>query len=130
VIILSKFQQQNVLSADYGFNFSDDIRIDQIAEFGDLISRKIWGEQLNQIESERKKEKKLPAIPHLDIVEEIAKYWDLSEFLLPIREIQRINESLKEHKLKGNTGGVPYEWYYLAAKYLEQHQDLRMCVRL
>jgi CRISPR-associated protein Csc3 len=116
---LIKFQQQNVLSADYGFNFPDDIRIDQIAEFGDLISRKIWGEQLNQIESERKKEKKLPTIPHLDIVEEIATFWNLSEYLPAIREIQRINESLKEHKLKGNTGGVPYEWYYLAAKYLE-----------
>jgi CRISPR-associated protein Csc3 len=125
---LIKFQQQNVLSADYGFNFPDDIRIDQIAEFGDLISRKIWGEQVNQIEAERKKDKKLPAIPHLDIVEEIAKYWNLSEYLPALREIQRINESLKENKLKGNTGGVPYEWYYLAAKYLEHNpgvEDVR-----
>lgn len=121
---LIKFQQQNVLSADYRFNFDDDIRIDQIAEFGDLISRKIWGEQLNQIEAERKKNKKLPAITHLDIVEEIAKFWNLSEYLLAIREIQRINESLKEHKLKGNTGGVPYEWYYLAAKYLERNSGI------
>src|SRR5919199_581661 len=121
---LIKFQRQNVLSADYNFEFADDIRIDQIAEFGDLISRKIWGEQVNQIEAERKKDKKLHAIPHLDIVEEIAKFWDLLEYILPIREIQRINESLKEQKLKGNTGGVPYEWYYLAAKYLEQHPGL------
>ncbi|MUL35343.1 type I-D CRISPR-associated protein Cas10d/Csc3 [Gloeocapsopsis sp. AAB1 = 1H9] len=121
---LIKFQQQNVLSADYNFEFTDDIRIDQIAEFGDLISRKIWGEQVKQIEAERKKDKKLPTIPHLDIVEEIAKFWNLSEYLLPIREIQRINESLKEHKLKGNTGGVPYEWYYLGAKYLERHPGL------
>jgi len=125
---LIKFQQQNVLSDDYNFNFPDDIRIDQIAEFGDLISRKIWGEQVNQIEAERKKDKKLPAIPHLDIVEEIATFWNLSEYLPAIREIQRINESLKEHKLKGNTGGVPYEWYYLAAKYLEHNpgvEDVR-----
>lgn len=121
---LIKFQQQNVLSADYGFNFPDDIRTDQIAEFGDLISRKIWGEQLNQIESERKKDKKISAIPHLDIVEEIARFWNLSEYLPAIREIQRINESLKERKLKGNTGGVPYEWYYLAAKYLERNPGI------
>lgn len=121
---LIKFQQQNVLSDDYNFNFPDDIRIDQIAEFGDVISRKIWGEQVNQIEAERKKDKKNPAIPHLDIVEEIAKFWNLSEYLPPIREIQRINESLKEHKLKGNTGGVPYEWYYLAAKYLEHNPGI------
>jgi CRISPR-associated protein Csc3 len=121
---LIKFQQQNVLSADYKFEFPDDIRIDQIAEFGDVISRKIWGERINQIETERKKDKKLPAIPHLDIVEEIAKFWNLSEYLSAIREIQRINESLKEQKLKGNTGGVPYEWYYLAAKYLELHPGI------
>ena len=121
---LIKFQQQGILSTDYDFRFNNDIRIDQLAEFGDLVSRKIWGEQVNQIETERKKNKKLLEIPHLDIVDEIAKFWNLTEYLPPIRETQRINESLKEHKLKGNTGGVPYEWYYLAAKYLERHPGL------
>jgi len=121
---LIKFQRQDVLSADYKFNFEDDIRIDQIAELGDLVSRKIWGEQVNTIEAARKKDKKLPALLHLDIVEEIAKLWNLSEYLPALREIQGINERLKELKLKGNTGGVPYEWYYLAAKYLEHHPGL------
>ncbi|MEG4230676.1 type I-D CRISPR-associated protein Cas10d/Csc3 [Microcoleus sp. Pol11C3] len=121
---LIKFQRQDVLSADYNFNFDDDIRIDQIAELGDLVSRKIWGEQVNTIEAARKKDKKLPVLPHLDIVEEIAKFWKLSEYLPALREIQRINERLKELKLKGNTGGVPYEWYYLAAKYLENHPGI------
>ncbi len=121
---LIKFQRQDVLSADYSFNFDDDIRIDQIAELGDLVSRKIWGEQVSTIETARKKEKKLPALPHLDIVDEIAKFWNLSEYLPALREIQRINERLKELKLKGNTGGVPYEWYYLAAKYLEHHPGI------
>ena len=121
---LIKFQRQDVLSADYKFNFDDDIRIDQIAELGDLVSRKIWGEQVNTIETARKKDKKLPALPHLDIVDEIAKFWNLSEYLPALREIQRINERLKELKLKGNTGGVPYEWYYLAAKYLEHHPGI------
>ncbi|WP_373536072.1 type I-D CRISPR-associated protein Cas10d/Csc3 [Microcoleus sp.] len=121
---LIKFQRQDVLSADYKFNFDDDIRIDQIAELGDLVSRKIWGEQVNTIETARKKDKKLPALPHLDIVDEIANFWNLSEYLPALREIQRINERLKELKLKGNTGGVPYEWYYLAAKYLEHHPGI------
>jgi CRISPR-associated protein Csc3 len=121
---LMRFQKQDVLSADYNFNFDDDIRIDQIAELGDLVSRKIWGEQVNTIETARKKDKKLPALPHLDIVEEIAKFWNLSEYLPALREIQGINERLKELKLKGNTGGVPYEWYYLAAKYLEHHPGI------
>jgi len=121
---LIKFQRQDVLSADYKFNFEDDIRIDQIAELGDLVSRKIWGEQVNTIETARKKDKKLPALPHLDIVDEIAKFWNLSDYLPALREIQWINERLKELKLKGNTGGVPYEWYYLAAKYLEHHPGI------
>ena len=121
---LIKFQQQDVLSANYDFKFDEDIRIDQIAEFGDLIRRKIWGEKVNQIEAEQKKDKNFYAILPLDIVEEIAKFWNLLEYLPPIREIQDINDSLKKHKLKGNTGGVPYEWYYLAAKYLEQHPGL------
>ena len=121
---LEKFQQQHVLSADYDFKFGDDIRIDQIAEFGDLVSRKIWGERVNKIELACRQDKKLPKLPHLDIVEEIAQFWHLSEYLPQIREIQRINESLKEQKLKGNTGGVPYEWYYLAARYLEHYPGL------
>jgi CRISPR-associated protein Csc3 len=125
---LVKFQQQDVLSANYNFSFSDDIRIDQIAEFGDVISRKIWGEKVTKIEEARKESKKnkkeLPPLPDLDLVGEVAKLWNLEESLPPIREIQRINDRLKELKLKGNTGGVPYEWYYLAAKYLEQHPDI------
>ncbi|MDB9374437.1 type I-D CRISPR-associated protein Cas10d/Csc3 [Nodularia sphaerocarpa] len=123
---LVKFQRQDVLSADYNFTFSDDMRIDQIAEFGDAISRKIWGEKVNKIENLRKEYKKehkkeLPPIPYLNFIEEVAKLWDLTQFLPQIREIQRINDKLKELKLKGNTGGVPYEWYYLAAQYVEHH---------
>ncbi|HBB30866.1 MAG TPA: type I-D CRISPR-associated protein Cas10d/Csc3 [Cyanobacteria bacterium UBA8803] len=118
---LVKFQRQGILAADYDFNFADDIRIDQLAEFGDLISRKIWGEQVNRIEVARKQNKKLRALTPLDLIHQIAEFWNLQEYLPQIRDIQRINESLKENKLKGNTGGVPYEWYYLAAKYLEHH---------
>ncbi|KYC39370.1 type I-D CRISPR-associated protein Cas10d/Csc3 [Scytonema hofmannii PCC 7110] len=125
---LVKFQQQGVLSADYNFKFSDDIRIDQIAEFGDVITRKIWGEKVNKIEESRKEGKKskkeLPPFPDLDLVGEVAKLWNLEKSLPQIREIQSINDKLKELKLKGNTGGVPYEWYYLAAKYLERHPGI------
>ena len=121
---LVKFQKQNVLSIDYDFNFDDDIRIDQIAEFGDLITRKIWQETVEKIETARKKDKKLPKVPDFDLTHKVAELWNLTEYLPQVREIQRINESLKEQKLKGNTGGVPYEWYYLAAKYLEKHPGI------
>jgi len=121
---LVKFQQQGVLSADYDFRFNDDIRVDQIAEFGDLVSRKIWGERAGKLESARKQNKKLPEIPSFDLTHKVTEFWQLAEYLPQIREIQRINESLKENGLKGNTGGVPYEWYYLAAKYLEHNRGI------
>jgi CRISPR-associated protein Csc3 len=139
---LIAFQQRGVLSADYDFSFSDDIRIDQLAEFGDLMSRKIWAERVKQLETvikertkARKKNKDLPELPEIPpevqlerIVHQVAEFWQLSEYRPQIREIQRINEKLKELKLKGNTGGVPYEWYFLAAKFLGKHpgiEDLR-----
>jgi CRISPR-associated protein Csc3 len=121
---LVRFQQQGVLPADYDFKFTDDIRIDQIAEFGDVVSRKIWGDRVDKIEAERKTNKKLPAVPNLELVHKVAEFWDLSNHLPQIREIQRINESLKTLKLKGNTGGVPYEWYYLAARYLQKNPGI------
>jgi len=139
---LIAFQQRGVLSADYDFSFTDDIRIDQLAEFGDLMSRKILGERVKQLETiikehtkARKKHKDLPELPEIppevqpeSIVHKVAEFWHLTEYLPQIREIQRINEKLKELKLKGNTGGVPYEWYFLAAKFLEKNpgiEDLR-----
>lgn len=121
---LVKFQQQGVLPAEYDFKFSDDLRIDQIAEFGDVISRKIWGDRLDRIGTLRKQNKKLPEPPNLKLIDKAAAFWGLEQYLPQIREIQRINESLKELKLKGNTGGVPYEWYFLAAKYLEHNPGL------
>lgn len=46
---LVKFQQQEILPSCYNFQFSDDIRIDRIAEFGDTITRKIWGTKVEKI---------------------------------------------------------------------------------
>ncbi len=135
---LVAFQERGVLSADYGFSFSDDIRIDQLAEFGDLMSRKIWGERVKQLTTvikervkARKKKKDLPELPEIPsevepecIIHKVAELWNLTEYSPQIREIQRINETLKELKLRGNSGGVPYEWYFLAAKFLEQNPGI------
>ena len=133
---LVKFQQQGVLPTDYDFTFEDNIRCDRLAEFGDVITRKIWGEKAKKIEAvikaskKDKKAKDLPDIdlPSEDLIVKLAEYWDLKQYIPQIREIQRINQSLKELELKGNTGGVPYEWYYLAAKYLQHNpgiEDIR-----
>lgn len=139
---LVAFQQRQVLSVDYDFAFSDDIRIDQLAEFGDLISRKIWGERVKYLETvikertkARKKQKDLPELPDIkpevfpgNIIHVVVEFWQLSEYSPQIREIQRINDTLKDLKQKGNTGGVPYEWYFLAAQFLKKYpgiEDLR-----
>ncbi|MBD1856180.1 MULTISPECIES: type I-D CRISPR-associated protein Cas10d/Csc3 [Leptolyngbya] len=121
---LLEFQQKGALSADYDFSFGDDIRIDQIAEFGDVVSRKIWGDRVEKIATARKQNKKLPELPALNLTQSIAESLGLAEYLPQIREIQKINETLKEQKIKGSTGGIPYEWYYLAAKYLERHPGI------
>ncbi|PPT09156.1 CRISPR associated protein Csc3 [Geitlerinema sp. FC II] len=125
---LKKFQTQGVLSENYDFNFEDDIRIDRIAEFGDVATRKIWGDRRSRIEAylkETHKGKKakeaIAKLPDPNFIIEIAKAWKLDRYIPQIREIQQINETLKRLKLKGNTGGVPYEWYFLAAKYLEEN---------
>lgn len=122
---LLEFQKKKVLSRDYDFIFSSDVRIDQLAEFGDLITRKIWGSRVAKIEALAKTNKKKFNLGDFEsgnfLVIKIAEYLGLSECIPQIREIQRINESLKELKLKGNTGGLPLEWYYLAAQYINTH---------
>ncbi|WP_071516171.1 type I-D CRISPR-associated protein Cas10d/Csc3 [Geitlerinema sp. PCC 9228] len=121
---LQEYCEKGVLSNDCAVDFKEDIRIDRIAEFGDVISRKIWGGCLKRLEQYSKTQKNIPAPPQLDLIEEAAKLWQLEKHLPQIRQIQHINESMKERKLKGNTGGVPYAWYYLAAQYLERYPGI------
>ena len=125
---LIAFQQKGALSADYNFQLGNDIRIDQLAEFGDVVCRKIWGNRYSQIETvikdrakAKKKDKTLTDLPKLalsvdQLVIRIAEHLGLKENLPQIREIQNINRSLKELGVKGSTGGIPYEWYFIATK--------------
>lgn len=122
---LIEFQKKGVLSFNYDFEFSSDIRIDQLAELGDLLTRKIWERRIDKIIADNKTTKQKinidDLIPSERLVLKIAEFWHLSEYLPQIKQIQRINEKLKELKLKGNTGGLPLEWYYLAAQYIKHH---------
>ncbi|MEM8829184.1 MAG: type I-D CRISPR-associated protein Cas10d/Csc3 [Cyanobacteria bacterium P01_G01_bin.19] len=129
---LVKFQQQQVLLDDFDFVFADDLRCDRLAEFGDVISRKIWGERVNKIEAlvkASKKDKQTEDLPEItlkseDLILKVAQFWQLEQYLPQLKAIAKINESLKEQKLKGNTGGVPYGWYFLAAKYLQHNPGI------
>lgn len=122
------FQNKGVLSSNYDFEFASDLRIDQLAEFGDLLTRKIWERRLDKIIADNKKTKQKinldDLMPSDRLVLKIAKFWNLSEHIPQLREIQNINEKLKKLKLKGNTGGLPLEWYYLAAQYIKHHPGI------
>lgn len=128
---LKEFQDKGALSADYNFELGDDIRIDQLAEFGDVVCRKVWGGTCDRIETLRKartkakkKDKSLAELPKVDLdpnqlTIQIAEHLGLKEYLPQIREIQKINATLKELKVKGSTGGIPYEWYFIATKLIQ-----------
>ncbi len=122
---LVEFQKKKALSERHDFSFTSDVRIDQLAEFGDLVTRKIWGSRVAKIQNWTKTNKQKFNLGDLEsgdlLVLKIAEHLGISECIPQIREIQHINESLKELKLKGNTGGLPLEWYYLAAQYIKAH---------
>lgn len=113
---LAKFQNAEELPARLNLNFSEDYRIDKLAEFGDILCRGIWD---NFCEEFEKSQKTLPKenrkkIPELNLTQKLAEFLGLATEIPAITAIQ----SLKK------TGGVPLDWYYLAAKYLEQNKGL------
>lgn len=122
---LVEFQKREALSIDCDFTFSEDVRIDQLAEFGDLVTRKIWGSRIEKLQTWSKRNKQKLDLGKLEsggfLVQKIAEHWKLAQYLPQLREIQNINDRLKELKLKGNTGGLPLDWYYLAAQYFKHH---------
>lgn len=122
---LIEFQKKGVLNSKSDFKFGERLLIDQLAEFGDLVTRKIWGSRVTKIQNWTKTNKQKFSLGDLEsgdfLVFKIAEHLGISECIPQIREIQHINESLKELKLKGNTGGLPLEWYYLAAQYIKVH---------
>ncbi|NJM18073.1 MAG: type I-D CRISPR-associated protein Cas10d/Csc3 [Richelia sp. SM1_7_0] len=110
---LQNYQEQGELSENINVEFPGEIRIDRLAEFGDIICRGIWGgwyERVNELQKDIPKAKrKIP--PELDLTQKLAEHLELAEEIPAIRQIQ----SLKK------TGGVPLDWYYLAAQYFRNH---------
>lgn len=92
------------------FNFPDDIRIDQLAEFCDLIERKIWDEFRRASSSNG------------------TTSWDAAKELLEILKVTDLSpvfQLLRTHPAAtGSAGGVPLGWYYVAAEYLKRNPGL------
>ncbi|MBE8988600.1 type I-D CRISPR-associated protein Cas10d/Csc3 [Nostoc sp. LEGE 12450] len=110
---LQSFQTQGELPQNIDVVFGNEIQIDRLAEFGDIICRGIWSkwqERANEYQKQFPKAER-KNIPDLNLTEKLAEYLGLLEEIPALRQIQ----SLKK------TGGVPLDWYYLSAKYYQKN---------
>lgn len=113
---LNGFKQTGELPADLDVEFGNDYRIDRLAEFGDLLCRRIWQgwcDRFNDWQKQRPKASRR-TLPELDLTQKLAAHLGLSDVITELRSIQSIK----------NTGGVPLDWYYLAAKHNQRNPDL------
>jgi CRISPR type I-D/CYANO-associated protein Csc3/Cas10d len=113
---LSSFQKNGELPAHLEVNFGDDYRIDRLAEFGDVLCRGIWRDWCDRFDQWQKQQPKSNRqnLPDLDLTEKLAEYLGLTDEIAALKAIQ----SLKK------TGGVPLDWYYLAAKHNQKNPTL------
>jgi CRISPR-associated protein Csc3 len=113
---LVAFQTAGDLPESLNVKFTDDYRIDRLAEFGDILCRGIWNAWRDRFNNWQKQQPKANRKnpPDLDLTQKFAEQLGLSDEISALKAIQ----SLKK------TGGVPLDWYYLAAKYLQQNLGL------
>jgi CRISPR-associated protein Csc3 len=92
------------------FDFPDDLRIDQLAEFCDLIERKVWSEFCQQHFTE--------GLTRLDVTRSLFQ-------ILRVEDLQSTFELLrtKPEAIRA-AGGVPLGWYYVAAQYIQRNPGL------
>lgn len=113
---LLAFQKSGDLPNQCSVQFAEDYRIDRLAEFGDILCRGIWNKWQEQLTNSQKE---LPKVkrqkpPELDLTQKLAEHLGLADEIPALRAIQ----SLKK------TGGVPLDWYYLAARYFQRNKGL------
>jgi len=113
---LVAFQTAGDLPESLQVNFTDDYRIDRLAEFSDILCRGIWNTWRDRFNNWQKQQPKANRKnpPDLDLTQKLAEHLGLSDEIPALKAIQ----SLKK------TGGVPLDWYYLAAKYLQRNLGL------
>jgi CRISPR-associated protein Csc3 len=113
---LVEFRRKGALPPSLNVEFEDDIRIDQLAEYSDLVERKVW-----QAFCENRKIKNPPDAAQI-ILEQIGLQSIRSEF----DSIANLNDAIRSAGEKGNTGGVPLSWYYVSAQFFNQPQNKGM----
>ena len=111
---LATFQRKGFLSEDLKFDFKEDPRIDHLAELGALVVKQLWEDYLIKVKDLRKLDKTLPAPRELNLTLASLEFLGLADWRSQVVELQELK----------NTGGIAYEWYYIAAKYLESEGGL------
>jgi CRISPR-associated protein Csc3 len=113
---LVKFKEQGELTDSISVEFEEDYRIDRLAEFGDTLCRGIWQSWRDRFATSQKELPKTQrqTLPQLDLTQKLAEFLDLADEIPALKAIQ----SLKK------TGGVPLDWYYLAARYIDRNKGL------
>jgi CRISPR-associated protein Csc3 len=113
---LVKFKTEGELPSHLNVEFADDYRIDRLAEFGDILSRGIWEKWRDRFTNSQKQLPKAQrqTLPNLDLTQKLAEHLGLTDEIPALKAIQ----SLKK------TGGVPLDWYYLAAQYIQRNKGL------
>jgi CRISPR-associated protein Csc3 len=107
---LKEVQSKVTELSQISFDFPDDLRIDRLAEFCDLIERKIWSEFCNQ----RFKE----GVGRLDVAKELFQ-------ILKVEDLWTVFDLLKtKPEATRASGGVPLGWYYVAAEYIRRNPGL------
>jgi len=113
---LAGFQATGEIPATLDITFGDDYRIDRLAEFGDVLCRRLWqewGDRFNQWQKQQPKAER-KTLPELDLTQKLAEHLGLTDEITNLRTVQSIK----------NTGGVPLDWYYLAAKHHQKNPHL------
>jgi CRISPR-associated protein Csc3 len=110
---LQEFQKKGELPKEIDVAFGNEIQIDRLAEFGDILCRGIWGKWRDRATNHQKQLPKAErkAIQDLDLTQNLAEFLGLSEEIPALKTIQALKK----------TGGVPLDWYYLAAKYYQKN---------
>lgn len=113
---LANFKAEGELPDHTSVEFSDDYRIDRLAEFGDTLCRGIWRgwcDRFNEWQKQQPKSER-KTLPDLDLTQKLAEHLGLVHEIPAIRAIQTLKK----------TGGAPLDWYYLAAKYIQHNAHL------
>ncbi len=113
---LNGFKLNGELPADLDVEFGDDYRIDRLAEFGDVLCRKIWQGWCEKFTDWQKQQPKAErkTLPTLNLTEKLAGHLNLTEIVPGLKAVQSIK----------NTGGVPLDWYYLSAQHNRRNSHL------